>query len=112
MKFLFLWVEKLYNTIRGNGLFIAIALFFPFVIYQLDAGREILYFLIIVVSGLYLSLMIFCFFMLSLSLWCIPAWSIKLFQKLKAIDLNEPEIHRPESDNYYGYTSYKVWINN
>ena len=112
MKFLFLWVEKLYNTIRGNGLFIAIALFFPFVIYQLDAGREILYFLNNDESGLNLSLIIFSFFMLSLSLWCIPAWSIKLFQQLTAIDLNEPEIHRSVSDIYYGYTAYKVWINN
>ncbi|TXH58643.1 MAG: hypothetical protein E6Q89_03060 [Bacteroidia bacterium] len=108
MKFLFLWVEKLYNTIRGNGLFIAIAVFFPFVIYQLDAGREILYFLNNDESGLNLSLIIFSFFMLSLSLWCIPAWSIKLFHQVTAIDLNEPEIHRSVSDNYYGYTSYKA----
>ena len=42
MKFLFLWVEKLYNTVRGNGLFIAIAVFLPFVIFQIDAGGEIL----------------------------------------------------------------------
>ena len=66
MKFLFLWVEKLYNTIRGNGLFIAIAVFFPFVIYQLDAGREILYFLNNDESGLNLSLIIFSFFIINL----------------------------------------------
>ncbi len=75
--------ERLYNSILYNGLYIFLSFLFPFIIYKLEAGHEIIENIIDNASGkvgLNISLITFSFFLLAFSVWCVPTVAIYIWK--------------------------------
>lgn len=77
---LFQLLHKAANTIRYNGVYIFLAIIFPYILIVFDAGRDIFESLAEEKSQLSLSLCLVVFFILGYSVWCIPTVAITLFQ--------------------------------
>lgn len=75
------FIEKLYNSILYNGFYIFLSLLFPYVIYKLDAGHEIIENIVENEKvGLNISAILFAFFLLAFSVWCVPTLAIRLWK--------------------------------
>lgn len=74
------FIERLYNSIRYNGFYLILSLLFPFIIWKLDAGKEIIISMTEKGFGLNIGLSVLAFSTLCLSIWCIPTLAIKVFQ--------------------------------
>lgn len=79
MKSFIEFIERVYNTIRYNGLFIFLSLLFPFIIWKLDAGTQLLLSIEEGEIGLNLTLTLIIFTACGLSVWCIPTFAIRIF---------------------------------
>ncbi len=74
------FIERLYNTIFYNGFYILLSIIFPFIIYKMDTGHEIIENILDDHSGLNTSLIIFAFFLVSFSVWSVPTLAIRLWK--------------------------------
>ena len=92
MGFLERSLEILLNTLKYNGLYIFLSLMFPLLFYKLDAGREIVLFMLNQNQQYNLSLIAFSFSLISLSIWCIPVLAIDFFKAVTDSDANKNEI--------------------
>ncbi|MFT3705241.1 MAG: hypothetical protein QM802_22935 [Agriterribacter sp.] len=75
-------VEKVFNSVRYNGFYIALSLLFPYIIFKLDAGKELVLSLMEDHAYLNLVLSVVSFSILGFSIWCIPVLGIELFVKI------------------------------
>jgi hypothetical protein len=80
MNRIVLFIERLYNTIRYNGFYITLSLLFPYIIYKLDAGKEIIVSMAENAFSLNIALSLLTFSTLCLGIWCIPTLAIYIFQ--------------------------------
>lgn len=103
MRFLEHSFEKLYNTIKYNGLYILLSLMFPLLFYKLDAGREIVLFMLNENQQVNLILIAFSFSIISLSIWCIPVLAIDYFNAITDGYSNKNEIFEKIDNNYNGF---------
>ncbi|MEC4004898.1 hypothetical protein OX283_009545 [Flavobacterium sp. SUN052] len=74
------FVQRLYNSILYNGFYIILSLLFPFVIYKLDAGHEIIANIMDQNVGLNISLIILSFLLLAFSVWCVPTIALPIWK--------------------------------
>ncbi|MFT3750651.1 MAG: hypothetical protein QM768_20235 [Agriterribacter sp.] len=75
-------VEKVFNSIRYNGFYIVLSLLFPYIIFKLDAGVELVRSMIEDHAYLNIVLTLVSFSILGFSIWCIPVLGIELFVKI------------------------------
>lgn len=81
VKIILDFIEKLYNSIRYNGLYLLLSLLFPYIIYKLDAGHEIIENILEDQAvGLNISAIMLSFLLLSFSVWCVPTFAITLWK--------------------------------
>ncbi len=78
--------NKIFNTIKYNGLFIFLAIIFPIILFAFDAGKEIFRSLSEEESMLNLSLCLASSFVLGYAVWCIPTIAISIFQFMTGYD--------------------------
>lgn len=79
MKAILDFIERLYNSIKYNGLFILLSIIFPIIFSYFDAGRDIMNSLLLTETGYTILLTALSFIILSLSTWCVPVLAILLF---------------------------------
>ena len=89
MEKFFNFLGAIVNTIRHNGFFIFLAIIFPILIYQFGAGEEIIWDLTSENRKATNFFVVCSFAFLSITIWCIPAISIKLFLFLTQTDSNK-----------------------
>ena len=101
-------LEKLFNTIKYNGLYIFLSILFPIMFHELDAGREIVMFILNPDQQFNISLIAFSFFLISVSIWCIPVLAIDMFKKLTNNDVDTYQIFVKIDKNYSGYVQETI----
>ncbi len=97
-------MEKLFNTIKYNGLYIFLSILFPIMFHELDAGREIVLFILNPDQQFNISLIAFSFFLISVSIWCIPVLAIDLYKLITNSEVDSYKIFVKVDKNYSGYT--------
>lgn len=112
MRFLERSLEKLYNTIKYNGLYILLSILFPIMFYKIDAGREIVLFMLNPNQQYNISLIAFSFFLISISIWCIPVLAIDLFKLMTNSGADKIEIFQKIDRNYSGYMEDTITTEN
>ncbi len=108
MGFLERSLEILLNTLKYNGLYIFLSLMFPLMFYKLDAGREIVLFMLNANQQYNISLIAFSFSLISLSIWCIPVLAIDYFKIVTDSNIDKNEIFEKIDNNYSGTTEQTV----
>lgn len=73
------FLGALVKSIKYNGLFIILSVLFPLLFIFLDAGRELFYLLEDSSQFYNVGLVALAFYILSMSIWCLPGWSVELF---------------------------------
>ena len=112
MKFLEESLEKLFNTIKYNGLYIFLSILFPLMFHELDAGREIVLFILNPDQQFNISLIAFSFFLISVSIWCIPVLAIDMFKEITNSDVDPYQIFNKIDRNYNGFQEGTLASNN
>ena len=112
MKFLEESLEKLFNTIKYNGLYIFLSILFPLMFHELDAGREIVLFILNPDQQFNITLIAFSFFLISVSIWCIPVLAIDMFKAITNSDVDPYQIFNKIDRNYNGFQEGTLSSNN
>ena len=112
MGFLERSLEMLFNTIKYNGLYIFLSLLFPLMFYKLDAGREIVLFLLNDKQQYNISLIAFSFSLISLAIWCIPVLAIDYFKIVTDGKVDKNELFEKLDNNYNGTIQESVTPSN
>ena len=112
MGFLERSLQQLFNTIKYNGLYILLSLMFPLMFYKLDAGREIVLFMLNANQQYNISLIAFSFSLISLSIWCIPVLAIDYFKIITDGKVDKNEIFEKLDNNYNGTIEDTITTNN
>lgn len=73
------YLYKILRSIKYNGVFIIISVLFPLLFIKMDAGRELFIQLTDKDQWYNNSLIVAAFQLLSLSMWCFPAFAVSLF---------------------------------
>lgn len=108
MEFLEQALEKIYNTIKYNGLYIFLSILFPIMFYQLDAGREIVMFILNPDQQFNISLIAFSFFLISVSIWCVPVVAIDMFKAITNSKEETYKIFYKIDRNYSGFAESTI----
>ncbi len=74
------FIERLYNSLLYNGFYIILSFLFPFIIYELDAGNEIIENILDENIGLNISLIMISFFLLAYSVWGVPTIALPIWK--------------------------------
>lgn len=67
MKAILDFIEKVYNSVKYNGLFIFLSITFPLIFFYFDAGRDIIEGLLVTETGSTILFTALSFLILSLS---------------------------------------------
>lgn len=85
---------------------------FPLMFYKLDAGREIVLFMLNANQQYNISLIAFSFSLISLSIWCIPVLAIDYFKIITDGKVDKNEIFEKLDNNYNGTIEDTITTNN
>jgi hypothetical protein len=80
LKGILTFLERFYNSILYNGFYIVLSFIFPFMIYKMEAGHEIIENILDGHTGLNISALMFAFFILAFSVWCVPTIAIYIWK--------------------------------
>ncbi len=80
MRSILIFIERLYNSILYNGFYIVLSFLFPFIIYELEAGHEIIENILDENIGLNISLIMISFFLVAFSVWCVPSVALPIWK--------------------------------
>lgn len=105
-------LEKIFNTIKYNGLYIFLSILFPIMFYELDAGKEIVMFILNPDQQFNISLIAFSFFLISVSIWCIPVVAIDMYKALTNCKVDTYLIFDKIDSNYSGFVEGTISSDN
>lgn len=95
------YLYKILRSIKYNGVFILISVLFPLLFIKMDAGRELFIQLTDEEQWYNNSLIAAAFHLLTLSMWCFPAFAVSLFMFLTNSTKGNRQLYTDELSKSY-----------
>lgn len=99
---IFSLLERLYNSLKYDGIYIVVSILLPLALWKIAAGQEIVKFLATGKDTHNVVLILFVFTMLTFSVWSIPTLAISLWKKVTGTAINENEAFKHLVEVYNG----------